>query len=453
MRATPVSTAREAAPIADRPDPSAPAGNDTPPVGPRLAPVAGKRRLPTRIRARRWLATVAIVLALLAVTETWLHTRTTPPVRYATDAISRGTVARAVTGSGTVNPVTTVQVGTYVSGVIQKLFCDYNTRVTKGQLCATIDPRPYQTVVDQGQANLSTARAQLVKDQTNLTYAKLTYQRNLDLLQRGIVTQDAADSARSAADQAQAQVELDQSTIDQHQALLKAAQINLGYTNIVSPVNGTVVSRNVTMGQTVAASFQTPTLFLIATDLTNMQVDANVSESDIGGVSIGEPTSFTVEAFPDHVFHGTVTQVRQAPQSVQNVITYDVVINAPNPDLLLKPGMTATTRIVTDHRDNVVRVPDQALRYMPGGLPGAAAATAPTASGAPNAGSDGGTAHVWILRDGRPVEIAVTIGLDDDTNAEVAAGNLAPGDRVIVSEQSGNRTPGGSQPAPRFFRI
>src|SRR5439155_9025090 len=172
---------------------------------------------------------------------------------------------------------------------------------------ATIDPRPYQTVVDQEQANLSTAKAQLIKDQTNLTYAKLTYQRNLDLKQRGIVPQDTADSTKSAADQAQAQVELDQSTIAQHQAQLNAAQINLGYTNIVSPVDGTVVSRNVTMGQTVAASFQTPTLFLIATDLTHMQVDANVSESDIGGVKLGELTTFTVEAFPDRVFQGTVT--------------------------------------------------------------------------------------------------------------------------------------------------
>ena len=450
MGATPVMTARETAPIADRPAPSTPVGAAAPAVGLRLAPVVEKRPVPTRGRTR-YFVTAALVLAVAVLAETWLHTRAAPAVRYVTADVSRGTVARTVTGSGTVNPVTTVQVGTYVSGVIQELLCDYNTRVTKGQLCATIDPRPYQTVVDQEQANLSTAKAQLVKDQTSLTYARLTYERNLDLQQRGIVPQDTADSAKSVADQAQAQVDLDTSTIAQHQAQLNAAQINLGYTKIVSPVNGTVVSRNVTMGQTVAASFQTPTLFLIATDLTHMQVDANVGESDIGGVRVGDPTSFTVEAFPARVFQGTVTQVRQAPQSVQNVITYDVVINAPNPDLLLKPGMTATTRIVTDHRDNVVRVPDQAMRYVPRG-PTSAAATG-VATTTPAMGSTGRTGHVWILRDGRPAQIAATLGLDDDTYAEIVGGDLSPGDRVIVSEQSGSNVQRSSQSAPRFFRI
>jgi HlyD family secretion protein len=450
MGATPVMTAGETAPIASRPAPSPPGDAAAPAVGLRLAPVGGKGPVVPKRGRFRYLVTAALVLAAAALTETWLHMRATPAVRYATAEVSRGTVARTVTGSGTVNPVTTVQVGTYVSGVIQELLCDYNTRVTKGQLCAKIDPRPYQTVVDQEQANLSTAKAQLVKDQTNLTYARLTYGRNLDLQQRGIVPQDTADSAKSVADQAQAQVDLDTSTIAQHQAQLNAALISLGYTNIVSPVNGTVVSRNVTMGQTVAASFQTPTLFLIATDLTHMQVDANVSESDIGGVRLGEPTSFTVEAYPARVFQGTVTQVRQAPQSVQNVITYDVVISAPNPDLSLKPGMTATTRIVTDHRDNVVRVPDQALRYAPGG-PTPAAATAVAAT--PAMGPTARTGHVWILRDGRPVEIAATVGLDDDTYAEIAGADLSPGDRVIVSEQSGSSVRGSSPSAPRLFRI
>jgi HlyD family secretion protein len=178
-----------------------------------------------------------------------------------------------------------------------------------------------------------------------------------------------------------------------------------------------------------------------------------VSESDIGGVKVGEPTTFTVEAFPDRVFHGRVTQVRQAPQSVQNVITYDVVISAPNPDLLLKPGMTATTRIITDHRDNVVRVPDQALRFTPGGLPATAGAAGAARSTAPTSGTDGRAGHVWILRNGQPVQVAVTIGLDDETNAEITTGNLTPDDRVIVSEQRGSSAPGGSQAAPRFFRI
>jgi HlyD family secretion protein len=397
----------------------------------------------------RFTLAVVIVLVSTGAAEAWRHVGAAPVVRYTTASISRGAVSRTVTGSGTVNPVTNVQVGTYVSGVIQELFCDYNTQVKKGQLCARIDPRPYQTVVDQERANLSTAKAQLGKDQASVNYTKLTYERTLDLLQRGLVPQDTLDSAKAAYGQAQAQIELDKSAIVEHESALKASTINLGYTDIVSPVNGTVVSRNVTMGQTVAASFQTPTLFLIATDLANMQVDANVSESDIGSVKMGDPVSFTVEAFRDHVFNGRVTQVRQAPQSVQNVITYDVVVSAPNPELLLKPGMTATTRIVVDHRDNVVRVPDQALRYAPGGLTGAIVGTGERPSTASARG--GGSARVWVLQEGRPTQVPVTIGLDDDSFAEVVTGELQVGEPVVLSEQRGTRVaaPNGSRP-PAF---
>jgi len=386
-----------------------------------------------RLRSR--LVSVSVFVAAFVVVgtgaaEAWRHTHRASDTQYRTALISVGAIARAVTGSGTVNPVTTVQVGTYVSGVIQEINCDYNTRVTKGQLCAKIDPRPYQTVVDQEAANLAAAQAQLEKDQTGLTYATVSDERSRDLWERGIVSQDAEDNADSVANEAVAQVNLDQSTVVQRQALLDAAQVNLGYTNIVSPVDGTVVSRNVTVGQTVAASFQTPTLFLIATDLANMQVDVNVSESDIGGVSVGNSASFTVEAFPDTVFNGRVMEVRQAPQSVQNVITYDVVVSAPNPDLLLKPGMTATTRIVTSQRDGVMRVPTQALRYAPGGLDASAVAKA-----APAAADDHTRpSHVWVLRDGRPVNVPVTLGLENDSFAEIASGDVKPGDQVIVAE-------------------
>jgi HlyD family secretion protein len=327
--------------------------------------------------------------------------------------------------------------------------CDYNTHVTKGQTCAQIDPRPYQTVVDQDQANLAAARAQLEKDKTAADYAQLTYTRNNDLGSRGLVSQDVVDQSRTAAAQARAQVELDQTEVKQRQAALEAAQVNLGYTKIVSPVDGTVVSRNITQGQTVAASFQTPTLFLIATDLTKMQVDTNVSESDIGGIRTGSDATFSVEAFPDRVFTGTVSQVRQAPQTVQNVVTYDVVVSAVNPDEALKPGMTATVHIITEKRDNVLRVPDQALRYTPGGV----AATAGNDNAKPVGDGNGDTGTVWVLRQGRPVRVPVTIGLDDDTNAEIVKGDLQPGDQVIVSEQSrsGNAKQGtSSTPRLRF---
>ena len=391
---------------------------------------------------------LAIVLAVVAVGAVvlWREQRTQATVKYDTASVTRGSVARTVTASGTVNPVTVVQVGTYVSGVIQQLSCDYNTKVAKGQLCAKIDPRPYQSAVDEDAANLAAAKAQLEKDQTNLAYAQLTYQRNLKLGQQGLVPQDTVDSAKSAADQAKAQIDLDRTTISQRQATLDAAKINLGYTNIVSPVDGTVVSRNVTTGQTVAASFQTPTLFLIATDLTKMQVDANVSEGDIGAARAGSSASFSVEAFPDRTFWGTVSQVRQAPQTVQNVVTYDVVIDVANPQLLLKPGMTATVHIVTDKRDDVLRVPETALRYVPGGVEkaGGAARAAFEATGEEPANQG----QVWVLRDRKPDAVPVSIGLEGDTYAELQQSPLKPGDQVIVSEKGAT-----AAGAPRRLRM
>src|SRR5450631_3722526 len=215
----------------------------------------------------------------------WIANLAAPP-RYVTTAVTQGDVVTTITASGSVNPVVVIQVGTYVSGTIETLSCDYNTRVRKGQLCAKIDPKPYQVIVDQDQAELDVAKAQLVKDQANVAYTKINRARLDLLLSEDSTSRDAADAALNAYNQAVALVGLDVAQIAQKVAALKAAQINLDYTDIVSPVDGTVVSRNVTAGQTVAASFQTPTLFLIATDLTKMQVDTNVSESDIAGASL-----------------------------------------------------------------------------------------------------------------------------------------------------------------------
>ncbi|MGB7482020.1 MAG: efflux RND transporter periplasmic adaptor subunit [Burkholderiaceae bacterium] len=386
------------------------------------------------------LLVMAILLLLAAIgAYGWRHWAQAAP-HYSTVMADRGSVAQAVISSGTVNPVTTIQVGTYVSGVIQTILCDFNTQVKAGQLCAKIDPRPYQTVVEQAAAVLGTVRAQLEKDRANLNYAKLIDERNAMLLQRGIVSQETADTSRNAYNQAKAQLALDQADIVQRQAQLQAARINLGYTDIVSPVNGTVVSRNVTQGQTVAASFQTPTLFLIATDLTKMQVDTNVSESDIGRIAVGNLATFTVSAFPDRQFSGQVEQIRQAPQTVQNVVTYDVVVSVPNLDLALKPGMTASIRIVTRRADNVLRVPDQALRYRPAA---AAGQGRPSTGGVAGdaAARPKGSAHVWILADDKPRRVPVTVGLDDDTYAEITGGDLHEGDAVIVSESSESAAP------------
>ena len=389
--------------------------------------------VPRRMARRRLVQGGVALLVLVALAGAWWWTagRSAPP-RYLTAAVTRGDVTRAVTATGTVNPVLTIIVGSYVSGVIRQISCDYNTEVKQGQVCATIDPRPYQAVVDQDKANLDVARAQLGKDQAALVYAQVNDQRNRQLVLRNYVSKNVADNSRSVYAQAKAQVALDQATIEQRQALLAAAEINLGYTSIVSPVNGTVVSRNVTIGQTVAATFQTPTLFLIATDLTKMQVDTNVSESDVGGMKQGQEASFTVDAFPGRVFRGAVEQVRQSPQTVQNVVTYDVVVAVANADLALKPGMTAAVDIVTARRPGVLRVPDQALRYTPSGAPAAPA----------------GTSRVWVLRGGKPVAVPIGRGLDDDTNTEILKGDLQPGDRVILGEQ---RAAGSAAlPVPRF---
>ena len=401
----------------------------TPAAEPAPAGALGRRRRRLRPGA---IGAALLVLLGLAAAWWWEAGRPATP-RYLTATVSRGDVTRTVTATGTVNPVLTIIVGTYVSGVIQQISCDYNTQVKQGQVCAKIDPRPYQAVVDQDKANLDVARAQLGKDQAALAYAQVNDQRDQQLVLRNYVSKDVADNARSVYEQAKAQIAYDKATIEERQAELAAAQVNLDYTNITSPVDGTVVSRNVTMGQTVAATFQTPTLFLIATNLAQMEVDTNVSESDVGVIKNGQAASFTVDAFSKRVFHGIVAQVRQSPQTVQNVVTYDVVVAVDNTDLALMPGMTAATNIVTAQRTGVLRVPDQALRYAPAG-----AATTPA-----------GTARVWVLRDGKPMAVPVVPGLDDDTDTEILTGNLQPGEPVILGEQRGTAA-SAAVPVPRF---
>lgn len=393
----------------------------------------------------RWLVAVVIVAAVAGAYLWWRAPAET--AQFVTAPATRGSVSRAVVATGTVNPVVTVQVGTYVSGVIKELHCDFNTHVKAGQLCAKIDPRPYQLTVDQAAANLASSQAQLAKDQATLVYAQLNFERDSKLLTQGVVSQDTVDSDKSALDQAKAQVSLDNATIQQRQAALNAAKVNLDYTNIISPVDGIVVSRNVDVGQTVAASFQTPTLFLIAKDLTKMQVDTNVSESDVGGVKLGDKASFTVEAYPNLTFWGKVTQVRQAPITVQNVVTYDVVVGVDNPELKLLPGMTANTRIVTDERNDVLRVPVSALRFSPTGVQQAAGGESAGAA-KPPAGD-----RVWVLRNGQPHPVPVTRGLSDGTYVEIVGSDLKPDDPVIVNEVKSGDKAGGSSPARPPFRL
>ncbi len=390
----------------------------------------------------RWLA-VATAVALGVAGYFYFHVRSVEPV-YVTVRLDRGDIIRSVVATGTVNPVITVQVGTYDSGPIIALYADFNTQVKAGQLIAKIDPRPFQVKVDQDKATLANAKAQLAKDLADMAYKKLTFERDQRLLEANAASQDTVDSARSAADQAVAQVALDRANIQQQQANLEEAEVNLGYTNIISPVDGVVVSRNVDVGQTVAASFQTPTLFVIAKDLTQMQVDTNVSESDIGNVRTGDAAHFSVDAFPDREFEGSVGQVRQAPITVQNVVTYDVVVNVANPEFLLKPGMTANVTIITGRRNNVLRVPIQAFHFSPANASGLAVATSAAYLKPPHR-------RIWIDDAGTLRPVSIITGLNDGSYAEVLSDSLKPGDRVVVDEARPGASDNTSSPTPLRF--
>jgi HlyD family secretion protein len=381
----------------------------------------GRNLIRTLFAIPKWL----MLVLLLALGAIIYFSATGPaPLRYITAEVSRGTVAPAVSATGTINPVTTVQVGSYVSGPIQAIYADFNSPVKQGQVIAKIDPRTFQMKVEQAKAALANAQAQLKKDQADAEYKKITWQRQEQLYKAQVVSADVSDSAKAAYKQAQAQVALDGANVAQQQSSLKEAQVNLDYTDIVSPVDGTVVSRNVDVGQTVAASFQTPTLFLIAKDLTHMQVDTNVSESDIGGIKPGQTATFVVDAFPGHEFQGVVTQVRQAPITVQNVVTYDVVIGVQNPELLLKPGMTANVTLQTARHDGVLRVPVQAMHFRPSNRP-VNAAKARTGANHP---------AVWIDEEGNLRRVGVTPGLNDGEFVEILGGDLHEGQMVAIGE-------------------
>ena len=371
-----------------------------------------------------WMLAIAVIIVVAGV---WYFLGgSSSGTRIVTAKVTAGPIVRSVTATGTVNPVITVQLGTYVSGPIIAIYRDYNAAVKKGELIAKIDPSSYQVTVDIARATLANSIAQLGKDTADLNYKKVTYGRNLALYKADAVSKDTLDSSYSAWQMDAAQIKLDHANIQQQTANVKAAEVNLNYTNIVSPVDGTVVSRNVDVGQTVAASFQTPTLFLIAKDLTKMQVDSNVSESDIGYVQQGQKATFRVDAFPDRDFEGVVAQVRQAPITVQNVVTYDVVVSVENPELLLKPGMTANVTIVTASKANAVRVPVDALRFAPPGEPPADSAALD--------GTPGRQTRVWVLDNGKVTPVTITTGLSDGTWVEVAEGDVHAGERVVTDE-------------------
>ncbi len=385
---------------------------------------------------------VALLLVLaggLALGAWWALRDTQPPVTYLTAAIERGSLSRLVIATGTVNPVTTVQVGSYVSGPIKEIFVDFNSLVKQGQRVAQIDPRPFLLKVQQAEANLATARAQVEKDKADLEFKQRSLKRSRELFERNFIARQEVEAAERDYDQALAQFQLDQARVEQQAAALEEAKVNLGYTDITSPVDGVVVERNVNVGQTVAASFQTPVLFLIARDLTKMQVDSNVSESDIGVVSEGQRAFFVVDAYSERKFWGVVTQVRNAPQIIQNVVTYDVVVSVDNPDLVLKPGMTANMSIISAHRDNVLKVPLAALRFRPprmrstGMRNGQKPRQGQPESQPVEAGPEESRRRVWIRTDEQELTpVSVQIGISDDSFAELFNGSLKEGDLVVT---------------------
>lgn len=423
-----------------------------------------------------WAAGV-LVIALITVAVWWWRGRD-PPLRYITAVVTQGDIQRAVSMTGALNPVVTAQVESYVSGNIKSWSCDYNTLVKIGQICALIDPLPFQVIVDQDTATLHSAMAQLAKDRVAAANQAVVYSFDQKLIDQGIVSQETLNTDKATLDQDHAQVQLDLSTVAQQTAALHGARVNLGYTKIVSPVNGMVITRYIDVGQTVVSSLSASPLFLIGKDMHFMQVDTNVSEADVGGVRPQQRAYFTVQAYPSRTFWGKVRQIREGPITVQNVVTYDVVVDVNNDDLALFPGMTADAHIITAERRDVLRVPLPAVRFNPegftsagrggeagrGGAPSRATGRGTAPSGVSSAageqrrafgGGDGSAAgrraRVWLLRDGKLVPLVVRTGLDDGTLIEVSGEGLKVGDRVVVNAVRPNapaaeRPAGGNQP-------
>lgn len=402
---------------------------------------------------KKTLIILAAIIALSAIVTYFVIARKSPDETYRTAKIERGTIVSAVSSTGTLAAVVTVQVGTQVSGTIQKLYVDFNTPVKKGQVIAQIDPSLFNAQVEQTRGNFLNAQANVLKAQADLTDAKRTLERNRQLLKDGIVAQADFDTADARFQAAAATVKAAQASVTQTRGAFSQAQTNLHYATIKSPVDGIVVSRNVDVGQTVAASFQTPTLFTIAQDLTKMEIDTSVDEADISRVKVGQPVSFTVDAYPEGRFTGKVTQVRNAPVVTQNVVTYVVVVGVDNKDMKLKPGMTANVSIETAKKDNVLKIPSAALRFKP--------KSAKEAKTKPAAGTEqrkmkkeAGAQKVYLLGpDNKPVPVQIKTGISNDGQVELVEGALKENDEVIIEQvmpQKKSGGMGGSPMGPRF---
>ena len=375
---------------------------------------------------KRFVPWLAVIIALLIIAAVLRQCRNGGAANYQTATITRGPITQAVTATGTLNPVVNVQVGSQVSGNIAKLFVDFNSEVKAGQVVAQIDPVLFQATVTQAEGDLANAQAALELAKVNAT-------RMQELFTRKTSSQADLDQAMANLHQAEANVKIKQGALDR-------ARADLEHCRITSPIDGVVISRSVDVGQTVAASLQAPVIFAIANDLTKMQIDANVAEADVGVVKVDQNVDFTVDAFPMETFHGKVVQVRNAPITVQNVVTYDTVIGVSNPDLKLKPGMTANVSIIVAHKDDVLQVKNAALRFRPpDATPVETRRMGTSRTGRPGGGR--GVPHesaertVYVLPPGtsRPQPLRIKTGISDGIGTEVVEG-LKEGDRVATAE-------------------
>lgn len=365
---------------------------------------------------------VIVAVAAIAALAVWLLSggKKEEKITFDTAAVAPANIMNSITATGTIEPVTSVTVGTQVSGIVSKLFVDYNSVVKKGQVIAELDKTNLMS-------QLNTSKTQLATAQSQLNYQTANYKRYKTLFEKGLVAADDFDNAKLSYTQAKEQVVSAKEEVQR-------AQTNLGYATITSPIDGVVLSKSVEEGQTVAASFSTPELFTIAQDLTNMQVVADVDEADIGDVKEGERVSFTVDAYPDDTFEGEVKQVRQEATTSNNVVTYEVVISAPNADLKLKPGLTANVTIYTAERKGVLSVPSKALRFTPqketvGKMKIVDVANAKN--------------KVWTIEGNSIVAHKVNIGMTDGTNTQIVGG-IAEGTKVVT----GLNVMGGEEPKP-----
>jgi HlyD family secretion protein len=399
----------------------------------------------------------------------------TPELKFETATVDRGRIVSRVTATGTLSALVTVQVGSQVSGRIAELHVDFNAPVKKGQVIAKIDPQLFEAALEQARANSAAAQGELTRATVQAADAQRQYERTKELAEQKLVAQAELETALANANVTRAGVSVAEGRLAQAKASLSQAKVNLELTNILSPINGTVISRSVDVGQTVAASLQAPTLFVIAEDLAKMQVDTSVAEADVGKLQPGMPTSFLVDAFPSERFRGTVRQIRNAPQTVQNVVTYDAVIDVANPELKLRPGMTANVTFVAAEHDGVIRVPNAAIRFRPpqelhaklrggeggserGGERGRDGGSGgwsrrerggegnPTAAGTGGGGfprgPDGADRRtVWVMRGGEPTPVSIRVGLSDGSFTELVEGDLKEGDTVITDATGGAQPP------------